>query len=211
MTVNVKATEKFEFSPENLKWTKTQFAKYPENRQESCVMPFLHRAQEQNNGWVNVPIMEYIADMLDMPYIRVHEVATFYSMYNLKPVGKHVIEVCTTTPCWLRGSDDVVKACKEELGIGFGETTKDGEITLLEVECAGACVNAPVIAYAEEYYEDLDDGTTRAFIQAIKNGEVPKPGPQNGRFKSCPLGGPTSLQEMAPKDASFGESKGSDS
>ena len=158
MSMNFKDAEKFEFTPENLEWTKTELAKYPENRKDSCVMPFLHRAQEQNNGWVSVPVMEYIADLLDMPYIRVHEVATFYTMYNLKPTGKHVIEVCTTTPCWLRGSDEVVKACKDELGIGFGETTDDGEFTLLEVECAGACVNAPVIAYAEEYDEDLNEG-----------------------------------------------------
>lgn len=204
MSMNVKDAEKFEFTAENLEWTKTQLAKYPENRKDSCVMPFLHRAQEQNNGWVSVPVMEYIADMLEMPYIRVHEVASFYSMYNLKPVGKHVIEVCTTTPCWLRGSDDVVKACKDELGIGFGETTEDGEFTLLEVECAGACVNAPVIAYAKEYYEDLNEDSTRAFIKAIKNGETPKAGPQNGRFKSCPFGGPTSLQDKAPADAKFG-------
>lgn len=207
MSVNIKDAEKFEFSPKNLKWTKTQLAKYPENRKQSCVMPFLHRAQEQNNGWVNIPIMEYIADFLDMPYIRVHEVASFYSMYNLKPVGKHVIEVCTTTPCWLRGSDDVVKACKDELGIGFGETTRDGEYTLLEVECAGACVNAPVIAYKEEYYEDLDENSTRQFIKDLKSGKKLKSGPQNGRFKSCPLGGPTSLESMAPKGAEFGGDK----
>lgn len=204
MSMNFKDAEKFEFTPENLEWTKTELAKYPENRKDSCVMPFLHRAQEQNNGWVSVPVMEYIADLLDMPYIRVHEVATFYTMYNLKPTGKHVIEVCTTTPCWLRGSDEVVKACKDELGIGFGETTDDGEFTLLEVECAGACVNAPVIAYAEEYYEDLNEDTTRAFIKAIKDGKTPEAGPQNGRFKSCPFGGPTSLEDMAPKDAKFG-------
>ncbi len=207
MSVNVKDADKFEFNRKNLEWTKTQLAKYPENRKESCVMPFLHRAQEQNNGWVSVPVMEYIADLLEMPYIRVHEVATFYSMYNLKPVGKKVIEVCTTTPCWLRGSDDVVKACKDELGIGFGETTSDGEFTLLEVECAGACVNAPVIAYAEEYYEDLDEDSTRAFIKTLKAGKTPNPGPQNGRFKSCPLGGPTTLKDMAPADAEFGREK----
>lgn len=210
MSMNLRDGEKFEFTAENLEWTKTQLVKYPDNRKQSCVMPYLHRAQEQNNGWVSIPVMEYVADLLEMPYIRVHEVATFYSMYNLKPVGKHVIEVCTTTPCWLRGSDDVVKACKDELGIGFGETTEDGEYTLLEVECAGACVNAPVIAYKEEYYEDLNEDTTRAFIKAIKNGEKPKAGPQNGRFKSCPIGGPTSLGDMAPSGAEFGQSQGSD-
>ncbi|MBT5072811.1 MAG: NADH-quinone oxidoreductase subunit NuoE [Kordiimonadaceae bacterium] len=207
MSINIKDAENFEFSPENMQWTKSQLAKYPENRKASCVMPFLHRAQEQNHGWVSVPVMEYIADFLDMPYIRVHEVASFYSMYNLKPVGKHVIEVCTTTPCWLKGSDDVVKACKEELGIGFGETTRDGEYTLLEVECAGACVNAPVIAYKEEYYEDLDDNSTRKFIKDLKSGATLKPGPQNGRFKSCPMGGPTSLKDKAPIGATFGGDK----
>jgi len=210
MSVNIKQAEAFEFSPENLEWTKSQFAKYPENRMASCVLPFLHKAQEQNHGWVSVPIMEYIADMLDMPYIRVHEVASFYSMYNLKPVGKHVIEVCTTTPCWLRGSDAVEKACKEELGIGFGETTDDGEYTLLEVECAGACVNAPVIAYKEEYYEDLNDESTRKFIQDLKAGNKVKPGPQDGRFRSCPGGGPTTLKDMAPAGVTFGTDRGGD-
>ncbi|PHZ85317.1 NADH-quinone oxidoreductase subunit NuoE [Paremcibacter congregatus] len=197
MNISVRNAEGFAFTPENLKWAETQLAKYPESRKQSAVMPLLQKAQEQNNGWVSVPVMEYIADMLEMPYIRVNEVATFYTMYNLKPVGKHVIEVCTTTPCWLRGSDNVVSACKQELGIGFGETTEDGEFTLLEVECAGACVNAPVIAYKEEYYEDLDDQSTRKFIQAIKSGEVPVPGPQTtDRHKSAPQGGPTTLKEF---------------
>jgi len=197
MNISVRNAENFKFTPENLEWAKGQLAKYPASRKQSAVMPLLQKAQEQNNGWVSVPVMEYIAEMLDMPYIRVHEVASFYTMYNLKPVGKHVIEVCTTTPCWLRGSDDVVAACKDELGIGFGETTQDGEFTLLEVECAGACVNAPVIAYKEEYYEDLDNQSTRKFIQAIKSGAVPAPGPQTtDRHKSAPQGGPTTLKEF---------------
>ncbi|WP_138380156.1 NADH-quinone oxidoreductase subunit NuoE [Luteithermobacter gelatinilyticus] len=208
MSVSIKPTEKFEFTPENLEWAKKQIAKYPEGRQQSAVMPLLHKAQEQNNGWITVPIMEYIADMLDMPYIRVHEVATFYSMYNLKPVGKHVIEVCTTTPCWLRGADDVVAACKEELGIGFGETTEDGEFTLLEVECAGACVNAPVMAYGGEYYEDLDADSTKQIIRAIKAGEKPKAGPQTARFTCCPMGGPTTLKDFAKDTASGDVGKG---
>lgn len=197
MNISIRNAEAFSFTPENLEWAKGQLAKYPTTRRESAVMPLLYKAQEQNNGWVSIPVMEYVADFLDMPYIRVHEVASFYTMYNLKPVGKHVIEVCTTTPCWLRGSDDVVAACKQELGIGFGETTKDGEFTLLEVECAGACVNAPVIAYREEYYEDLDSDSTRKFIQAIKRGDIPAPGPQTtDRHKSAPAGGPTTLKEF---------------
>jgi len=199
MSISVRTVEEFVFTPENLEWAQGQIKKYPAGRQQSAVMPLLTRAQEQNNGWVSVPVMETIADMLEMPYMRVHEVASFYSMYNLKPVGKHVIEVCTTTPCWLRGSDDVVKACKEELGIGFGETSEDGEFTLLEVECAGACVNAPVIAYREEYYEDLDEGSTRAFIKSIKDGEKLKAGPQVLRQKSGPCGGLTTLKEFEAK------------
>ncbi len=211
MTLNLVDAGAFEFSPENKKWAAEELKKYPDSYRQSCVMPYLHRAQEQNHGWVSIPIMEYIADLLDMAYIRVHEVASFYSMYNLKPVGKHVIEVCTTTPCWLRGSDDVAAACKKELGIGFGETTADGEFTLLEVECAGACVNAPVIAYKENYYEDLDEDTTTAFIKSIKAGKVVSCGPQNGRFKSCPKGRATTLKDFAPKELlKAQDSKGSD-
>ncbi len=197
MNISVRNAEKFEFTAENMTWAEGQMAKYPANRKQSAVMPLLTRAQEQNNGWVSIPVMEYVADLLGMAYIRVQEVASYYTKYNLTPVGKHVIEVCTTTPCWLRGSDDVVAACKDELGIGFGETTADGEFTLLEVECAGACVNAPVIAYKKEYYEDLDNDSTRKFIKAIKSGEVPVSGPQTtDRHKSAPQGGPTTLKEF---------------
>lgn len=205
MTISVKNAEAFAFTPENMKWVESQLAKYPANRKQSAVMPLLTRAQEQNNGWISVPIMEYIADFLEMAYIRVQEVASFYTMYRLKPVGRHVIEVCTTTPCWLRGSDQVVAACKEELGIEFGETTEDGEFTLLEVECAGACVNAPVIAYREDYFEDLDGRSTRKFIQALKSGDQPVPGPQTtDRHKSAPQGGPTTLKEFCTVDGGKG-------
>ncbi len=194
MSVHVVSTgEPFAFTSENAEWAKAQVAKYPAGRQASAVMPLLTRAQEQRGGWLNKEAMEHIADYLDMPYIRVLEVASFYSMYNLQPVGRHVIEVCTTTPCWLRGSDEVVSACKKALGIGFGETTADGEFTLLEVECAGACVNAPVIAYKHHYYEDLDHDATIRMIDAIKRGETPKPGPQIDRQTSAPAGGPTTL------------------
>jgi len=197
MNISARNAENFAFTPENITWAEGQLAKYPASRRQSAVMPLLTRAQEQNNGWLSVPVMEYIADMLDMSYIRVQEVASFYTMYNLKPVGRHVIEVCTTTPCWLRGSDDIVAACKAELGVDFGQTTPDGEFTLLEVECAGACVNAPVIAYRKEYYEDLDSDSTRKFIRAIKSGSIPVPGPQTtDRHKSAPAGGPTSLKEF---------------
>lgn len=198
MTLTVISTgEAFAFTPDNLEWAKGQIAKYPEGRQASAVMPLLTRAQEQHGGWLPREAMECVGKMLDMPYIRVLEVASFYTMYNLKPVGRHVLEVCTTTPCWLRGSDDVVRACRDTLGIGFGETTEDGEFTLLEVECAGACVNAPVIAYKGEYYEDLDAERTVRIIEAIRKGDKPKAGPQIDRQTSAPEGGPTTLVSAA--------------
>lgn len=197
MTVHVVSTgEPFAFTPENLQWAAQQVAKYPAGRQASAVMPLLRRAQEQGGGWLTREAIEFVAEFLDMPYIRVLEVATFYTMYNLKPVGRHVIEVCTTTPCWLRGSDNVVRACRDKLGIGFGETTEDGEFTLLEVECAGACVNAPVLAYGGDYYEDLDYDSTVRLIDSLRRGERPKPGPQIERQTSAPVGGPTTLKHM---------------
>ncbi|MEX1147028.1 MAG: NADH-quinone oxidoreductase subunit NuoE [Sphingomonadales bacterium] len=198
MTLTViSAGEPFAFTAENAEWATGQIAKYPPGRQASAVMPLLTRAQEQNGGWLTREAMEHVAEVLDMPYIRVLEVASFYTMYNLTPMGRHVLEVCTTTPCWLRGSDDVVRACRDKLGIGFGETTEDGEFTLLEVECAGACVNAPVIAYKGAYYEDLDADSTARIIDAIRNGEAPKSGPQIDRQTSAPTGGATTLQDSA--------------
>lgn len=202
MSVHVIATgEPFAFTPENEAWAKTQLAKYPPERKASAVMPLLTRAQEQRGGWLTKEAIEYVADYLAMSYIRVLEVASFYTMYNLKPVGRHVIEVCTTTPCWLRGSDEIVKACKKTLGIGFGETTPDGEFTLLEVECAGACVNAPVAAHNGTYYEDLSAESATKIIEALKRGETPKPGPQIDRQTSAPVGGPTTLKATTGGDA----------
>ncbi len=196
MKANISKVKKFNFTRENLSWAKQQIKKYPEGRQASAVMPLLARAQDQNDVWLPLAAIVYVANMLDMPDMRVMEVATFYTMYNLKPVGKHVIEICTTTPCWLRGSDDVVAAAKDELGIGFGETTEDGEFTLLEVECAGACVNAPVCAIHKHYYEDLDAGLMRQLIKDIKAGKDLNPGPQIDRQLSAPIGGPTTLHEF---------------
>lgn len=198
MTVHIISTgQPFAFTPENLEWAAQQVAKYPAGRQASAVMPLLRRAQEQGGGWLTREAIECVADFLDMPYIRVLEVATFYTMYNLKPVGRHVIEVCTTTPCWLRGSDVVVQACKDKLGIDMGQTTEDGEFTLFEIECAGACVNAPVIAYDHDYYEDLDYDSAARLIEDLKAGRKPKPGPQIERQTSAPVGGPTTLKAAA--------------
>ena len=197
MSAAVTNGEDFAFTAANKKWAAGQIAKYPEGRQASAVMPLLTRAQDQNSGWLSTPAIEHVAEFLGMAAIRVLEVATFYSMYRLSPVGKHVIEICTTTPCWLRGSDAVVAAAKEELGIDFGETTGDGEFTLLEVECAGACVNAPVCAIHRKYYEDLDGDSIRAIIQSLRSGKEPDAGPQIDRQKSAPVGGPTTLTEGA--------------
>lgn len=187
--------ESFAFTPEYLEKAKAFIAKYPAGRQQSAVMPLLDLAQRQE-GWLSRAAMEVIAGMLDMAPIRVEEVATFYTMYNRKPVGRFHVQVCTNLPCMLRGSDDVVAAAKQALGVEFGDMTADGKFTLSEVECLGACVNAPMMQINDDYYEDLTAETTKAVLEALKRGETPKPGPQNGRQFSCPASGPTSLTEL---------------
>ncbi len=176
----------FEFGPAELERVNVIIAKYPAAKKQSAVMPLLDLAQRQHGGWIPRAAIEYIADMLEMPSIRVWEVATFYTMYFLAPKGKHKVQVCTTTPCWLRGSDDVVAACKSHLGIGFGQVTTDGLFSLHEVECLGACVNAPMIQIDDDFYEDLDAASTARILDAFKACERPKPGPQNGRHGSEP-------------------------
>ncbi len=176
----------FAFEAEQLARAQQIIAKYPEIKQQSAVMPLLDLAQRQHGGWIPRAAIEYIADMLEMPSIRVWEVATFYTMYFLAPKGRHKVQVCTTTPCWLRGSDDVVAACKSKLGIGFGEITEDGMFSLHEVECLGACVNAPMIQIDDDFYEDLDKASTERILDAFKAGEKPQHGPQNGRRGSEP-------------------------
>lgn len=189
------ASQKFEFSPENMERAKAHMAKYPAGRQASATLALLDLAQRQNGGWVPREAMAYIAGLLDMAEIRVYEVATFYTMVNLQPVGKYLIQLCRTTPCWLCGSDDLRNACKDVLGIGVGESTDDGMFTLIEVECLGACVNAPMVQINDDYYEDLDETSTESILTEIKLGEKPKTGSQIGR-KSCePIGGLTSLTD----------------
>ncbi|MCW5700621.1 MAG: NADH-quinone oxidoreductase subunit NuoE [Rhodospirillales bacterium] len=187
----------FAFNEDNLKKAAAIVSKYPEGRQASAVMPLLDLAQRQHDGWLSRAAMDYIADYLGMPPIRVYEVATFYTMFNLKPVGRHHVQVCTNLACWLRGSDDVVNVCRNKLGIGFGETTADGEFTLSEVECLGACVNAPMMQINDDYYEDLSPETTEAVLDDLRNGKTPKTGSQIGRCSSEPVGGLTSLTEVA--------------
>ena len=180
----------FEFTPENIEKAKAFIAKYPDGRQQSAVMPLLDLAQRQNDNWLSREALEYIGKFLDVPYMRVLEVATFYTMYNLKPVGKYFLQLCRTTPCWLRGSDNLEAVCKKKLGISNGETSEDGMFTLLEVECLGACVNAPVVQINDDFYEDLN---AENFEALLAKGEVPPKGPQVNRINSAPEGGPTTL------------------
>jgi NADH dehydrogenase (ubiquinone) flavoprotein 2 len=192
-------TENFEFTAENLERAKAIVAKYPEGREASAVMPLLDLAQRQAGGWLPRAAMDHVADYLGMPHIRVYEVATFYEMYNLAPVGEHFIRICITTPCWLRGSHDIVRACEEELGIAEGETTADGKFTLHGVQCLGACVNAPVVWIGDDYYEDVGAAAMKKIIEALRKGETPKPGSQIGRKGSMAVTGPTTLVRSAEK------------
>ena len=187
----------FEFSQSLRSEADKIVAKYPEGRQASAVLPLLDLVQRQNGGWVTTEIMSAVANYLGMAPIRVYEVASFYTMINLEPVGKTIVEVCTTTPCWLRGCDGIVQACESTLGIVLGETSSDGRFTLREVECLGACVNAPIVKIHDDYYEDLDPDRTRAILDSISRGAAPPPGSQTGRKTSAPASGPTTLSVSA--------------
>ena len=183
----------FAFSSETLEKAKKIIAKYPAGKQASAVLPLLDMAQRQHHNWLPRAAIEYVAGLLDMAPIRVYEVATFYTMFNLEPVGKWFFQVCTTTPCWLRGSDEVVKTCEEKLGIHFGETTADGQFTMREVECLGCCVNAPVIQVNDDVYEDLDAKTTAQLIDGCRAGKPPAVGSMIGRKGSAPVSDRTAL------------------
>jgi len=189
----VEQPESFEFAPENLEQAKAHIAKYPPGRQASAVLPLLWIAQYQNGGWLPKAAMDYVAELLAMAPIRVYEVATFYTMFNLRPVGRYLLQACTTTPCWLRGSDAVVEACERKLGIGMGGSTPDGLFTLVEVECLGACVNAPILQVNDDFYEDLDGPTTETLLDALRAGKPPPPGSVIGRRGSEPVTGLTTL------------------
>ncbi len=186
--------KEFNFTPENIKVAKAEIAKYPKGWQESAVMPLLDLAQRQNNGWLPLAAMETVSEMLSMPAIRVYEVATFYTMYNLEPIGKYHVQVCTNLPCWLRGSDTILSTCKESLAIEIGKTSDDRLFTLSEVECLGACANAPMMQIGDDYYEDLDVKTTNSILEALKKGNTPKSGSQIGRKRSEPADGLTTLK-----------------
>ncbi len=185
----------FAFTKENEAWAAEQIKKYPPGRQSSAVIPILWRGQEQE-GWVTKPMIEGVAKMLGMPYMRVLEVATFYTMFNLHPVGDHLVQVCTTTPCWLRGSADLVNACKKHIHPQPHTLSADGKLSWMEVECLGACVNAPMLQVGKDFYEDLDGPMTEKLIEALRSGKKPKAGSQIGRHTSEPIGGATTLTSI---------------
>jgi NADH-quinone oxidoreductase E subunit len=187
----------FAFTPENRRLAEAHIAKYPPGRQASAVLPLLDLAQRQSGGWLPRAALDHVAQMLGLAPIRVYEVATFYTMFHLRPVGRYLLQACTTTPCWLRGSADVVAACERKLGIGLGETTPDGLFTLVEVECLGACVNAPILQVNDDFYEDLDSLATEALIDALAAGHPPPAGSVIGRRGSEAVTGRTTLTGSA--------------
>ena len=176
----------FEWSKENLLKVKKIIANYPSGREQSAVIPLLDLAQRQNKGWLNKKAIEKVAETLSMSFIRALEVATFYSMFNLQPVGKNFIQICRTTPCWLRGSDKLSEVVKEVTGCRLGETSSDNKFTVIEVECLGACCNAPMIQINDDYYEDLDEKNFSDLLNNLKNNKVIKKGSQIGRINSHP-------------------------
>ncbi len=202
--------EHFKFSPKYRKKVNEAIALYPAKKKRSAVMPLLDLAQRQvaeegaksnppYGGWIPRAAMDHIAEILEMAPVKVYEVASFYTMYNLAPVGKYLIQLCTTTPCWLCGSSDIVKTCTERLKIGLNETTPDGKFTIMEVECLGACVNAPMVQINDDYYEDLTPESLIEIIDLLDEGIKPKTGSQKGRRGSMAISGPTTLKEQAKK------------
>ena len=198
----------FAWTPENAEKARVILARYPKGREQSAVMPLLDLAQRQvgadtqTQGWLPVPVIEFVAKQVGVPYMRVYEVVTFYTMYNMAPVGRFHVQVCGTTPCMLRGSDDVLAACKNK-GLVKGKTTPDGLFTLTEVECLGACANAPMVQINDDNFEDLTYDSTIAILEALTEGRTPKLGPQIDRQVSAPEGGPTSLKEMVSENHDY--------
>jgi len=198
----------FAWTEANARLAKEIIARYPEGRQQSAILPLLDLAQRQvgaatnTQGWLPIPVMEFVGKELGMAYVRVLEVATFYTMFNLAPVGRFHVQVCGTTPCMLRGSDEVFAACHKR-GLKKGKTTEDGLFTLSEVECLGACANAPMVQINDDNYEDLTEESMAAILDALAAGQTPKPGPQIDRQTSCPEGGPTTLKKMAERNYDY--------
>ena len=191
--------DNFEFNPSSLESANDIISNYPEGKQQSAVMALLYIAQKQNDNWIPLAAMKHIAKFLDMPYIKVYEVATFYTMYNLSPVGKYFVQVCTTTPCMIRGANQLVDACKEKISINESELPDDKNCSWMEVECLGACVNAPMMQINDDYYEDLDKEKTLEILDQILRNEKPKPGSYRGRVNNQPENNRKTLMEI--KDA----------
>jgi NADH-quinone oxidoreductase subunit E len=198
--------DSFTFDAESEAMIAMHLAKYPPDKKASGVLPLLDIVQRQmkrhtDSAWVPQVAMDVIAERLEIAPIRVYEVATFYLMFNMKPVGKWHLQCCTTTPCWLRGSDEVVAAAREITGIkGWGETSEDGLFTMTEVECVGACVNAPILQVNDDFYEDMDAETTKQLLEALKRNAPPKVGSMKGRINSAPEGGPITLLDIKPAE-----------
>ncbi len=194
--LNPEQPTRFEFSPENLKWAEDTIKKYPDGKQASAVIPLLWRAQEQHDGWLPEPAIRAVAEMLDMPVIRVYEVATFYTMFQLSPVGKKAhVQVCGTTPCMLRGSGDLIDVCKKRIAQSPHTLSEDGNYSWEEVECLGSCANAPMVQIWKDTYEDLTPELFEKVLDGFEAGNPPKPGSQIGRTASCPKDGPTTLKD----------------
>jgi NADH-quinone oxidoreductase subunit E len=189
-----KQPKDFAFTADNLAWAKGQIGKYPDGRQWSAVIPLLWRAQEQSEGWLPEPAIRYVADLLEMPHIRALEVATFYTMFNLEPVGRFHVQLCGTTPCMLRGAEELKQICHERIG-EQGRVTADGTFSWIEVECLGACVNAPMVQINYDFYEDLTPKSFSRILDTLAAGKKAKPGPQIDRQFSAPVGGPTTLTD----------------
>ena len=187
------AADSFAFTAENGRLAAAHVARYPEGRQASAVLALLDLAQRQCGGWLPRAAMDHVAEMLDMAPIRVYEIVSFYEMFHDSPRGRHELRVCTTTPCWLRGSAGIVSALEDELGCATGQTSEDGLFSLSEFECLGACVNAPIVWIDDDYYEDVDPDGARELVRAIRKGGAPAPGSMAGRQASAPAGGPTTL------------------
>ena len=190
--------EAFAFTKANLDWAKGQIKKYPEGKQASAVLALLWRAQEQMGGWLPEPALRYVAELLGLPFIRLYEIATFYTMFNLAPVGRHFVQVCGTTPCWLRGADEIKETCRRLIGAS-GHVTSDGMFSWTEVECLGACVNAPMAQINKDYYEDLTPASLERALTDLREGREVKPGPQDGRHSSEPFRGPKTLVSAEPE------------
>ena len=188
--------DSFEFNSSSLDAAKVIVAKYPKGKKQSAVMALLYIAQRQNSNWIPLAAMKYIGKFLEMPYIKVYEVATFYTMYNLSPVGKYFIQVCTTTPCMLRGANELVEACKEKISKKELELSSNKSCSWMEVECLGACVNAPMMQINNDYYGDLDKDKTLKILEKILKGETPKPGSYRGRINNEPENNRKTLMDL---------------